>query len=209
MSEINGNELNPWLSIWISPRKTMRWIQHRDPDDLVITLASFAGFSEILVSASRLNLGDHIEIPVIFAMAVVLGPFMGIAGLILISILLWWTGTWLGGVARLNTIRAAMAWSFLPIICYSILWIPQYMLLGDVLFESRVVIFGSKAHLLIVSFNVLRLMIVIWSIVIFLNCLSEVQKFGFWKALINSILSVSILALAVLFLAAVIGVAYT
>ncbi len=209
MSENDGTELNPWLSIWIYPRKTMRWIQQRDPDDLVIILACFAGFSEILVSASRLNLGDQIAIPVIFAMAVVLGPFMGLAGLIMISVLLWWTGSWLEGESRLNMIRAALAWSCLPIICYSVLWIPQYILLGDVLFESRVVIFGSKGHLLIVGFNVLRLMIVIWSIVIFLNCLSEVQKFGFWKALVNSILSVSILILAVLFLAAVIGVTLT
>jgi len=206
MSENNDADIKPWLSIWVSPRKTIRWIRQKDPDDMVILLASFAGFSEILVSASRLNLGDHLAIPVIFAMAVVLGPFMGIAGLILISVLLWWTGSWLGGESRLNMIRAALAWSFFPIICYSILWIPKYLLLGDVLFESRVVIFGSKGHLLIVGFNVLRLMIVIWSIVIFLNCLGEVQKFGIWKALTNSILATGILILVVLFIAAVIGV---
>ena len=206
MSENNDADIKPWLSIWVSPRKTIRWIRQKDPDDMVILLASFAGFSEILVSASRLNLGDHLAIPVIFAMAVVLGPFMGIAGLILISVLLWWTGSWLGGESRLNMIRAALAWSFFPIICYSILWIPKYLLLGDVLFESRVVIFGSKGHLLIVGFNVLRLMIVIWSIVIFLNCLGEVQKFGIWKALTNSILAAGILILVVLFIAAVIGV---
>lgn len=185
----------------------MRWVQQqKDPDDTVILLASLAGFSEILINASRLNLGDQIAIPVIFAMAVVLGPFIGIAGLILISVLLWWTGSWLGGETRLNMIRAALAWSCLPIICYSILWIPKYLLLGDVLFESRVVILGSRGHLLIVGFNVLRLMIVIWSIVIFLNCLSEVQKFGMLKAITNSFLAASTLVLAVLFLAAVIGV---
>jgi hypothetical protein len=206
MAENIGNELNPWLSIWINPRKTMRWIQQNDPDDMVIILACFAGFSEILVSASRLNLGDQVAIPVIFAAAVVLGPIMGIAGLIIMSILLWRTGSWLGGESRLNMVRAVLAWSFLPIICYSVLWIPQYILLGDVLFESRVVIFGSKGHMLIVGFNVLRLMIVTWSIVIFLNCLSEVQKFGLWKALVNIVLSVSILMLVVLFIAAVISV---
>jgi len=184
----------------------MRWIQQNDPDDMVIILACFAGFSEILVSASRLNLGDQVAIPVIFAAAVVLGPIMGIAGLIIMSILLWRTGSWLGGESRLNMVRAVLAWSFLPIICYSVLWIPQYILLGDVLFESRVVIFGSKGHMLIVGFNVLRLMIVTWSIVIFLNCLSEVQKFGLWKALVNIVLSVSILMLVVLFIAAVISV---
>jgi hypothetical protein len=206
MSENNHTRINPWLSIWISPGKTMRWIEQRDPDDMVIILASLAGFSEILVNASRFNLGDQISIPVIFAIAVVFGPFLGIAGLILISVLFWWTGSWLGGVSGLSMIRAALAWSCLPLICYSILWIPKYILLGDVLFESRVVIFGSKGHLLIVGFNVLRLIIVIWSIVIFLNCLAEVQKFGMWKAVVNTALSMFILILAVIFIAAVISV---
>jgi len=31
MSEYNGNELNPWLTIWIYPGITMRWIQQKDP----------------------------------------------------------------------------------------------------------------------------------------------------------------------------------
>lgn len=52
--------------------------------NLVIILACFAGFfSEILVSASRLNLGEHMVIPVILAMAGRPRSFMGMAVLII------------------------------------------------------------------------------------------------------------------------------
>ena len=184
----------------------MRWIEQRDPDDMVILLVSFAGFSQILASASRFNLGDYISIPAIFALAVVVGPVIGFAGLLVAAFLLRWTGTWLEGKASYAMLRAAIAWSFVPIICYSVLWIPQYLLLGDVLFESRVVLYGSKAHLLIVGLNVLRLIIVIWAVVIFLSCLGEVQRFAVWKAMVNCLLSITIFLIAVLFIAAVIGV---
>lgn len=173
---------------------------------MVILLVSFAGFSQILASAGRFNLGDYVSIPAIFALAVILGPVIGFAGLLIAVFLLRWTGTWLKGQASYAMLRAAIAWSFVPIICYSVLWIPQYLLLGDVLFESRAVLYGSKAHLLIVGLNVLRLMIVIWAIVIFLGCLGEVQKFAVWKAIVNCILSAMIFSVALLFIAAVIGV---
>ena len=184
----------------------MRWLEQREPDEMIILLVCFAGFSEFLVSASRFNLGDYIAIPLIFAFAVLLGPILGIAGLLIATFLLRLTGTWLDGKANNRMLRAAIAWSFIPIISYSILWIPQYFILGSVLFESRIVIYGSKAHLLIVSLNVLRLMIVTWSIVIFLNCLCEVQKFTIWKAMGNCFLSAAIFWIVILFIAAIIAV---
>lgn len=206
MSEGIEKISSPWFSIWLQPRQTMRWLEQRDPDEMIVLLICFAGFSEFMVSASRFNLGDHIAIPLIFAFAVLVGPVLGVVGLLIATFLLHWTGFWLDGKANYNMLRAAIAWSFVPIICYSILWIPQYLILGDVLFQSRAVIYGSKAHLLIVSLNVLRLMIVTWSIVIFLNCLCEVQKFSVWRAIGNCILSAVIFWIVVLFIAAVIGV---
>lgn len=197
---------SPWFSIWLQPRLTMRRIASGDPDELVILLVSFGGFSEVLANASRFNLGDQISIPLIFALAVFAGPVIGITGMFIATLLLHWTGKWLDGKSSFAMIRAAIAWSFVPVIFFSVLWIPQYILLGDVLFESRVVIYGSKAHIIIVALNVFRLVIVVWSIVIFLGCLNEVQKFPVWKSIINCILATIIFGIGVLFIAAVIGV---
>lgn len=184
----------------------MQFVRQREPDEMIILLVCFAGFSEYMVSASRFNLGDHIPVSLIFAFAVLTGPIIGIVGLLIATFLLHWTGKLLDGKSDYRMLRAAVAWSFVPIICYSVLWIPQYLILGDVLFQSRIVIYGSKAHLLIVGLNVFRLMIVIWSIVIFLNCLCEVQKFTIWKALGNCLMSAAIFWTVILFIAAVIGV---
>ena len=206
MSEEQQKIPSPWLSIWIHPRLTMRRIAERDPDDMIFLLMSFAGFSEILVSASRFNLGDRISIPLIIALAILLGPVIGFSGMLIASCLFRWTGSWMNGKASYAMLRAAIAWSFVPIICFSIMWIPQFFLLGDLLFVSKVVLYGSKPFLIIVGLNISRLIIVIWSIVIFLACLCEVQKFPLWKSLLNCIFSAIIFFIAVLFIAAVIGV---
>jgi len=202
----NNDELNPWLSIWIRPRATMRLLLQKDPDEFVILLVCFAGFSEILINASKFSLGDHVPVPVIFSLAIIMGPVIGILGLFLGALLFRWTGQWLDGEGTYPGIRAAIAWSCVPIICYSVLWIPKFILLGDVLFVSRVVIWGSKAHIIAVGFNVLRIIIVIWSLIIFLKCLSEVQKFSVWKAIGNTILSITVLVIIVFFIRAVIDV---
>jgi len=83
MSEYNGNELNSWLSIWIYPGITMRWIQQKDPATWSSSWPVLPVFSEILVSASRLNLGEHMAIPVILAMAGRPRSFMGMAVMII------------------------------------------------------------------------------------------------------------------------------
>jgi hypothetical protein len=63
----------------------------KDPDDLVKFLASFPGFSEVLVNASRLNLGDYVSIPLIFALAIIIGPIPGIVGLLTLVFLIYKT----------------------------------------------------------------------------------------------------------------------
>ena len=61
----------------------MRWIQQKDPATWSSSWPVLPVFSEILVSASRLNLGEHMVIPVILAMAGRPRSFMGMAVLII------------------------------------------------------------------------------------------------------------------------------
>ncbi len=206
MTEDSPQILNPWWSIWWRPRATMRWITQRDPDDMVILLVSFAGFSEILIHASRFSLGLYLPIPVIFAVAIIAGPVLGVTGMIVVSLLLRLTGTWLGGQAGFNHLRAAIAWSLVPVILYSILWIPKLIFLGELVFVSRVVIYGSMPHIMAVTLNVLWLAVVMWSLVIFFQCLSEVQKFPVWRAMVSSALALLIVIIVGGFSAAVIKV---
>jgi len=47
-TEAQVKAINPWLSIWIKPRATIRWIVNTDPTQQVILLAALGGIAQTL-----------------------------------------------------------------------------------------------------------------------------------------------------------------
>ena len=70
---------NPWLSIWMRPRATMRHILDTDPGGYVLALAAAGrGSAAQLDRATQRNAGDVLSLPTILVLAVILGPIGGI-----------------------------------------------------------------------------------------------------------------------------------
>ena len=109
MESIDTQVMNPWVSIWTKPRATIQQIVDTNPEHLVLLLAAIGGFSSVLDRASTRSLGDKLDWPVIFLIAAIVGPIAGIIALYIGSALIRWTGSWIGGKASSQTIRAAMA----------------------------------------------------------------------------------------------------
>lgn len=114
--ENNDQVLNPWVSIWTTPRATIQHIVDTDPERWVMVLAAISGFAQVLDRASMRNLGDKMEWPAILLVAAIAGPITGIISLSLGGALIRWSGSWIGGNASSQNIRAAIAWSSVPII---------------------------------------------------------------------------------------------
>lgn len=188
----DGNlALNPWVSIWTTPRATIQQIVEANPERLVLVLSALAGISQVLDRASLRNLGDQWDLRWIFVFALAVGPLAGILGLYVGSALISWTGRWLGGTAPLQNIRAAMAWSNVPIIFALILWIPNLALFGNELFTTEIPRLAASTHLFAVFsvLAVLEMVAGIWAFVILLKSLGQVQGFSAWKALGNILAS--------------------
>ena len=189
---------NPWLSIWTSPRATVREILDTDPAYMVLPLTALAGFFESLGRASWKNLGDHVSLPLILLFCAIGGPLGGLLGLYVGSAVLSWTGSWIDGLASPRQIRAAMAWSSVPFICAGILYLPQLVLVGKGLFISqRPAIEVGSIKFAILGLSILQMIAGIWSFVVFWICLGETQRFSTWKALVNVLL---IIVLAIVFI---------
>ena len=191
MENINDQILNPWVSIWTKPRATIQQIVDTDPENSITLLVCMGGFAGVLARATGRGLGDTMELPAIFILAAVLGPFAGVISLYIGSALISWTGKWIGGIASSQNIRAAMAWSSVPIILSLVLWIPELILFGEELFTTETPIIDASLSLTItiMIFWMIELIIGIWAIVIYLKCLGQVQGFSAWKALANAFLS--------------------
>jgi hypothetical protein len=184
---------NPWFSIWTEPRATMRKVLDTDPEYLVFMLGIMLGVSDCIDRASSKNSGDMFTIPAVFALCAIMGPIGGLTILYGASALLKWAGKLLGGQGSYSHIRAAFAWSSVPLIWGLLLWIPGLALFGEELFTKETPLIDSSIVLAVAAgcFGGLQVVLFFWSFIVFLKCLAEAQRFSAWRALLNVLLSVS------------------
>lgn len=189
--EHNNQNLYPWVSMWLKPRVTIQQIVDTNPQHFVLALAAIEGFSESLNRASMNNMGDRFDWPVIFILAAIIGPIAGIIGLYISGALIRWTGHWIGGNAPIRKIRAAVAWSSIPIIWALILWIPELFLFGQDQFTTETPIINESPRLAVtfLGFFTIEVLVGVWAFIVFLKCLGQVQSFSAWKALGNVVLA--------------------
>jgi hypothetical protein len=143
-------------------------------------LAALAGFSTALDNASIASMGDTFDLVMIFGIVAIVGPIGGIVSLFIGAALLRWMGMWIGGVASSMDIRAAMAWSNVPIIWALLLWIPELYLFGGELFTSYTPKIDASESLTysFIGFDVIKIIVSMWA-----------QGFSAWKALGNTLLA--------------------
>lgn len=198
--------LNPWFSMWTKPRTTMQQIIEHDPQRFILPLVMLAGVQQVLDRASFKSLGDKFDWPTIVMIALVAGPVAGIIGLYLFSLVLHWTGKWLGGQASLEHIRAAYAWSSIPVIWMLLQWPPAILVFGQDLFTEEMPLVESSMGLSVAMmiYGLIMLIVGIWGFIILLKCLGQVQQFSAWKALGNMLVSILIFVIPVIFLAVLI-----
>ncbi|HRT05069.1 MAG TPA: YIP1 family protein [Kiritimatiellia bacterium] len=197
--------LNPWFSMWLHPRRTIRQIVATNPDRLVLLLAALGGIVQGFVNAESKSSGDKMSLATVLLISLIVGPLMGVFGLWLSGLLLRWTGGWIGGQADSRRIRSALAWSQVPSIWSLLLWIPAILLFGAELFTKATPIIDASSMLsgLYLVFSLGTTVIGIWSFVVFLHSLGEVQGFSAWRALLNGILAMLVVLIPILAIAGI------
>jgi hypothetical protein len=193
---------NPWISIWLSPRETIRKIVDRDPTRDVIMLGALAGGLAMLNSALSASLG---EAPVALPAWLVpylpiwtfLSPFIGAAagiGAIYASAFVFqWVGRALGGVATWREVCAASAWAEVPQICLAVVALGLLLVTGvtQAFFPSMPPAdpdAAARAARHFTPADGVAVIVSIWSLVIFVQNLAEVHRFPAWRAIAALIL---------------------
>lgn len=202
---------NPWVSIWLSPRETIRKIVDRDPTHDVIMLGALAGGLAGLNSSLSASLG---EAPVALPPWLVpylpiwtfLSPFIGAAagiGAIYASAFVFqWVGRVLGGVASWREVCAASAWAEVPQICLAAVALGLLLVTGvtQAFFPSMPAAdpnAAARAARHFTEADGIAVIVSIWSLVIFIQSLAEVHRFSAWRAFGAFVLvTVAIAALA-------------
>ncbi len=198
---------SPFRTIWTRPRATIRGIVNTDPTLYVLLLSVVGGVIQALDNASTRNAGDRLALPAILMTAIVAGAIGGPIGLYVGGWLLRLTGRLLGGRAKAEEVRAAIAWSTVPVAATIPIWAIQLGVAGREMFTTETPTLDANPALwlvLIPSF-VLEVILGIWAFVIVLKCLGEVHRFSAWRALASILILLAPLVLVVILIFARIG----
>jgi hypothetical protein len=195
---------NPFLTIWTRPRATIRHIVDTDPGRYLIQLAMAGGVVQALDRAVGGNTAV-IPLSVVLVLAVVLGPIGGLISVYLMAWLVGMTGRWLGGRAEPTHLRAALAWSNVPLIAAFPILLLELGFFGGDLFGGKTGVLdaGPALRVVLLVCGSVQLILAAWWFVVLLKCVGEVQRFSAWTALGSWILACLIL-LAVVAVVAVI-----
>jgi hypothetical protein len=63
--EAASEPIDPWLSMWLQPRRTVRHLVDQRPDHGVLLLTALGGIAESLDSMSGRNAADSLPLPVV------------------------------------------------------------------------------------------------------------------------------------------------
>lgn len=179
--------VNPWLSIWVRPRQTIRAIIQYNSSYLFSLLCLIYGFPVLLQVAQNLGLGDRFSSGAIILGCLVLAVVPGYIMINLAAGLFYWTGKWIGGIGTFQNIRGAVAWSNVPSLVNTLIWIVNIAMFGKRIFSvgffAMPLLGGEFALIVLMSF--IQLALAIWAFIILLNVLGEAQGFSTWKGLLN------------------------
>lgn len=188
---------SPWVSIWVSPRATVARIVAENPGRSLWLLAAIYGFSSLLNLFQSASLGASFGPLTLVVIAVVLSPFWGYITFSVWSWVVFGVGRWFKGEGTYPAIRAAYAWSCVPFILNIPLWLVMIALFGRQLFlnfpEGYLLSDGMIAILFFILIS--KVILAIWSLVIYLNGLAEVQQYSILRAILNVIISGIIVSL--------------
>lgn len=198
---------NPWLSMWIKPRETIRTIVSTNPKKRLWALSWLYGFSTVLYFFQIYGVGSTMGLWLILLSAFVVGPFWGYVSFSIQSWVVQQTGKLLKAKSDFSAIRAAMAWSCVTFWVNVVLWGFLCLYFGHSLFEH----FPGGRPLTSLDVTVLMLVMVcklaagIWSLVIYLRSLSEVQNYSIGLAIVNVIMTMVIFFILTILLQLALG----
>ena len=183
---------NPWISIWTKPKSTIRKIVDYDPNYRLFLLSMIYGFITLVGLAQTFGMGSFFKLPMILIFCVLISPLYGYLMFSICSFFMLLAGKLLKGKALYRHIRIAVAWATVPMIVNVFSWLILLFMFKSELFKKFPVDSTLSSFQVSFLFFILmsQLFFNIWSLVLYVNNLAEVQKFSIGKAILNIIVAI-------------------
>jgi len=180
--------LNPWVTIWTQPRKTIRAIVENNPKYGFFYLASILGISSAFFSIYLYKVSKENFLTTLL-LNIIIAPFLGIISLYFNSWILQITGKIFKGDAPFMHIRAALSWSKVTYILPICMWL-------IILAMSPNIIISQNEPPTTLFVSLIFLISSVWAFIILLRAIQEVQKFSVWFSFFSIIIAFIISSIA-------------
>lgn len=184
------SEKDIFIKLLTSPREAFKFINDYKYEKHLYILLFLAGMVRTFDRASTKNMGDNYSIWTIIAICVIFGGLFGWITYYIYSALVSWTGDWMNGKGDTQSILRVFAYAFFPSIFILILLIPQIAIYGNELFKSDNDLYSLASMESIVLYVILfvEFALGIWSLILCVIGISEVQKLSIGKSILNLLL---------------------
>jgi hypothetical protein len=190
---------NMFFTIWTKTTDTFKYILKNCPKKYVRSIIIWYGVSNAIDINLQMASIRHRS----YSMSIIIaGSLLGwlVSWLIVYinAALMSWTGKWIGGRADTKQFITVSAWSLIPAICSVFPFSIQAILYNSVPISHQNVIM----KIFYAPIRAVRIVLGIWSIVIFVKGTAVLQDFTIRKAILNTFLALLIIAVPVISLLA-------
>lgn len=186
--------------IWFSPRKVLRFINDHKYDRLKYVLAFLAGVAGGLDRAMRRDSGDDMSLLGVLAIAIIVSGLIGWLGYYIYAGFCSIAGDWLGGKGNTKSIFRIFIYAAIPTVFSLVLSFVMIAIFGIDLFQSDFDLFseGWIPGIIGVICMILYFISGIWTLVLTVIGLSEVQKFSIGKSILNLLLPLLVIGIPII-----------
>jgi hypothetical protein len=183
--------MNPWVTMWASPRRTIRAVVDSNPKNAFFLLAAINFLQGFFYFNGYFSLSISYRFAISVIIAVVLSPVIGAIWCYFFGWLVFMVGKRLNGQGVIPHIIASYVWSRLPLTINLFMW---FVLL---VFSSGQMFIQYTEGLSLFFINCTVFITGIWSLILMVQALAEVQRYSLVRSFINIAISYVIIILIV------------
>ncbi|SES26443.1 YIP1 family protein [Psychrobacillus sp. OK032] len=173
--------LNPFFSIWLSTRETIRYVLDYKDLRYSLTIAAVASIPNTIGVIGEWEKSYDIPFWLMLIGIFVLGPIFGLIGLVIGAAIYTLVGKWFGGTGKFKEMLQAGGVNMIPII-----WMTPYYIVAAIIARNGfadITIWPVPAGVigwLLLSFFIMSAFS-IWMVIIQSKAIGEVHQFSSWR----------------------------
>ena len=190
--------MNPFLSVWLHPKQTARYVIEQKSLFYVIMLVIFGYIASAFSGFENTELYPDFSYVWIFLIVLILGPILGIIMMFITSGITFFVGKLLKGTGSFWDIFKACSLSSIPAIITG----PLYILWMFVSPESF--FYATETSAFAIVMGIIMIVIAIWSVVIIVAAVAEAHQFSIMRSIVTLIIPAILLVIFIFVVIAVI-----